>query len=63
MMEGYLPGSAALVADSLMRRFGLLNQKWSYDYGVVWRGMEMLYALTGDKRYFDIYIILFFIWR
>ena len=39
------------VAACLMRREGLLNKKWSYDYGVVWRGMEQLYALTGDAQY------------
>ena len=36
---------------SLMRREGLLNDQWSYDYGVVWRGMEALWALTGEEKY------------
>ncbi len=53
MLTAYLPRSGQALADCLMNREGLLNKKWSYDYGVVWRGMEMLYALTGDKRYFD----------
>ena len=52
MLTAYLPHSAQAVADCLMKREGLLHQKWSYDYGVVWRGMEMLYSLTGDERYF-----------
>lgn len=53
MLTGYLPHSAQALADCLMTREGPLNKKWSYDYGVVWRGMEMLYALTGEKKYFD----------
>ncbi len=35
-----------------MERNGVLDRTWSYDYGVVWRGMEMLEALTGDPKYF-----------
>ena len=53
MLTCYLPRSAQKVARCLMEREGLLNKKWSYDYGVVWRGMEMLYRLTGDRAYFD----------
>lgn len=53
MLTAYLPRSARAVADCLIAREGLLNKKWSYDYGVVWRGMEMLFALTGEKKYFD----------
>ena len=53
MLTEYLPNSAALMADSLMKRYGLLTSRWSYDYGVTWRGMEALYALCGDKKYFD----------
>ena len=52
MLSAYLPHSAELLADCTIRRNGLLNKKWSYDYGVVWRGMEMLYALTGNEKYF-----------
>lgn len=53
MLTEYLPLSGEKVADCLIKREGLLCKNWSYDYGVVWRGMEMLYALTGDKQYFD----------
>ncbi len=53
MLTAYLPCSAAALADCTMKRYGLLNRKWSYDYGVVWRGMEMLYALTGNEKYFS----------
>ena len=52
MLSAYLPRSAELLADCTIQRNGLLNKKWSYDYGVVWRGMEMLYALTGNEKYF-----------
>ncbi|MBQ8616612.1 MAG: glycoside hydrolase family 88 protein [Clostridia bacterium] len=53
MLQTYLPQSAALMADSLMQRYGLLTSRWSYDYGVTWRGMEALHALTGEQKYFD----------
>ena len=51
MLTAYLPRSAEMLADCTIRRNGLLNKKWSYDFGVVWRGMEMLYALTGNEAY------------
>lgn len=53
MLTAYLPRSAQAVADCLMAREGLLHRTWSYDYGVVWRGMEMLHALTGSEAYFS----------
>ena len=53
MLTQFLPHSAEAVADSLIKRYGLLRQTWSYDYSVVWRGMEMLWAQTGNKKYFD----------
>ena len=53
MLTRYLPRSAEVAADCAMARHGLLNKKWSYDYGVVWRGMEMLSALTGKPQYLD----------
>ena len=52
MLTAYLPHSAKALADCLIQREGLLDRSWSYDFGVVWRGMEMLYALTGEGRYF-----------
>lgn len=53
MLKDFMPHSAAKMADALMKRNGLLTSRWSYDYGVVWRGMEALYAFTGDKKYYD----------
>ena len=52
MLTAYVPHSASLLADCLMAREGLLNDKWSYDFGVVWRGMEALHRLTGEEKYF-----------
>ncbi len=44
---------AKRMADSFMKRHGLLTRGWHYDYGVIWRGMEALYALTGQDRYLE----------
>ena len=51
MIREYMPHSAEAMARSIMNRYGLLDDRWNYDYGVMWRGMEALYALTGDARY------------
>lgn len=53
MLKEFMPHSAARMADCLMQHDGLLDKRWSYDYGVAWRGMEALHALTGEKKYFD----------
>ncbi|MBQ8162199.1 MAG: glycoside hydrolase family 88 protein [Clostridia bacterium] len=53
MVEGYLERAGEKVARCLMAREGLLARDWSYDYSVVFRGMEMLYHLTGDAAYRD----------
>lgn len=37
-MKEFLPKSAAKMADCLMKHYGLLTSRWSYDYGVAWRG-------------------------
>jgi len=41
------------IAESLLEKFPELNKKWSYDYGVVCKGLEMVYSLTGDERYLN----------
>ncbi len=51
MLKEYTPHTAVRMADSLMKHEGLLNAEWHYDYGVVWRGMEALYAQTMDEKY------------
>ena len=53
MLTTYLPDSARLMADSLIRRTGLLTRVWTYENGVVWRGLEAVWRLTGDRRYLD----------
>ena len=45
------PFLARKMADCLMAREGVLQKQWSYDYSVVHRGMEMLYARTGERKY------------
>lgn len=53
MLKEYMSRTAMTMADSLMARHGLLTEQWAYDYGVTWRGMEALYALTGEQKYVD----------
>ncbi|MDR0930045.1 MAG: hypothetical protein LBM74_10105 [Oscillospiraceae bacterium] len=45
------PNEAIRVADALLVREGLLTARWSYDYGVVWRGLAALAERSGDERY------------
>lgn len=52
MITNDLRGLAAKMADCTIKRNGILKERWSYDYGVAWRGMEMLYEQTGNERYF-----------
>ncbi|MGN0779133.1 MAG: glycoside hydrolase family 105 protein [Aristaeellaceae bacterium] len=53
MLTDYLPDSAPLMADSLMARTGPLTRVWTYENAVVWRGLEEVWRLTGDGRYFE----------
>lgn len=41
------------VCDSVMARNELLSKVWAYEYGVIWNGMEGVWRLTGDSKYFD----------
>lgn len=41
------------LADSTLKRFPDLSDKWDHEYGVVLKGMEDVWKLTGDKKYFD----------
>lgn len=52
MLTTYRRDTARLIADCTMAREGLLDKRWSYDYGVVWRGMEQLWRITGEEKYF-----------
>jgi unsaturated rhamnogalacturonyl hydrolase len=44
---------AQRMADSVMVREPELSEKWSYDYGVIYKGIEQIWQNTGDKKYFD----------
>lgn len=50
---------AVRTAESIMERLPRLyqdkgyNGKWSYDYGVVLKGFELLWQQSGDRRYFN----------
>ncbi len=41
------------VSDSVMARNPLLDKVWAYEYGVIWNGMEGVWRLTGEQKYFD----------
>lgn len=47
------------MVDSVMERYPKLYElkqyhgKWSYDYGVVLKGIEKVWKQTGDQKYFD----------
>lgn len=41
------------LADSTLRRYKDLSDKWDHEYGVVLKGIEDLWHLTGDKEYFN----------
>ena len=47
------------MADSLMKRTPILSDtnihrgKWSYDYGVILKGIEAVWKQTGDVKYFN----------
>jgi unsaturated rhamnogalacturonyl hydrolase len=50
---------SARTADSIMERTPLLfeangyNGKWSYDYGVILKGFNLVWKSTGDRKYFE----------
>lgn len=47
------------MADSMIERYPrmyelkIYNGKWTYDYGVVLKGFEMLYRISQDEKYFN----------
>lgn len=44
---------AAQMSDSVMKRTPELKHKWEYDNGVIFKGMELVYELTQDRKYLD----------
>lgn len=41
------------LADSTMKRFPSLSDKWDHEYGVVLKGIEDVWQLTRDEEYFN----------
>ncbi len=41
------------MADSVLIKFPELRSRWAYDYGVVCKGLEMVYEWTKDEKYFQ----------
>lgn len=41
------------MADTVLSKFPELRNRWAYDYGVVCKGLEKVYELTKDDRYFQ----------
>ena len=39
---------AVWMADTVLCKFPDVKKRWSYDYGVVCKGIEKVYELTGD---------------
>ena len=44
---------SARMAEAVMQRRPLVRERWDYETGTVLRGMEELWADTGDERYLD----------
>jgi unsaturated rhamnogalacturonyl hydrolase len=45
--------AAATAMTALWRDSGGYPAKWTYDHGLVLKGIERVYLATGDKQYFD----------
>lgn len=41
------------LADSTLKRFPDLSDKWDHEYGVVLKGIEDVWKLTEDNKYYD----------
>ncbi|MBQ4537308.1 MAG: glycoside hydrolase family 88 protein [Lachnospiraceae bacterium] len=41
------------MADTVLYKFPELRNRWAYDYGVVCKGLEQVYTLTGNEKYFQ----------
>lgn len=44
---------SARMAEAVIQRRPLVRERWDYETGTVLRGIEELWAETGDDRYFD----------
>lgn len=52
MVENNIPMYIRL-ADSTLERFPTLADKWDHEYGVVLKGIEEVWKLTEDEKYFN----------
>ena len=41
------------VADSFMRQYPVLSDKWDYAWGLLLKGVEQVWLKTGDEKYLD----------
>jgi unsaturated rhamnogalacturonyl hydrolase len=41
------------MSNSLIKRRPLLKFNWSYDYGVIMKGLEYVWKITKDNKYYD----------
>ena len=41
------------MADSVVKKFPELRDRWAYDYGVVCKGLELVYRYTKKQEYYD----------
>ncbi|MCZ8517394.1 glycoside hydrolase family 88 protein [Paenibacillus filicis] len=44
---------AVRMSDSVMKRTPEFKEKWEYDNGVIYKGMELVWKHTGDRKYVD----------
>lgn len=40
------------MADTVMKKFPNLRNRWAYDYGVLCKGLEQVYRQSGEDKYF-----------
>jgi len=52
-MKKYENNYGVRMCDSVIARNSLLPISWSYDYGVVFEGMERIWLKTRDDKYFN----------
>ena len=52
MTHTHLKRWSARMADSTMARFATLSEEWNYQWGLVLKGVEHVWRVTGDDNYF-----------
>jgi unsaturated rhamnogalacturonyl hydrolase len=51
--DGMMQAWSIRMADSTMLRYPLLADEWNYQWGLVLKGFEHLWRITGERKYFD----------